>query len=136
MNPDIIDIIAEACGAVRQQAPHDLRPGSCQNFAIGLAWLLHHHGIQAQIVGGYARWTTGPGPEDYVEYDPDQDPQSFHAWCAIDGPAGRLYADPTTLRIWREQLDPVWRYEESELPLPQIIQAQERLCAIQADRCK
>ncbi len=73
----MFDIIAEACGAVRHQAPRDLPPGSCQNFAIGLAWLLHQRGIPASITGGAAWWRVGPERADLIEYDPAVDPDSF-----------------------------------------------------------
>jgi hypothetical protein len=136
----MFDIIAEACGAVRRQAPRDLPPGSCQNFAIGLAWLLHQRGIPASITGGAAWWRVGPEQADLIEYDPAVYPDSFHCWCSIQTLTGPVFVDASTFTlpglpphlIWQEQQGPAWRYVESAIPLPQIRQAQEQLqCVLQ-----
>lgn len=154
---DYHTVIAAACQKVIEQAPHDLRPGSCQNYAIALAYLLRRAGLAANLTGGAAWWQTATGP---IEYDPAVDPDSFHCWVAIDAPAGPIYADASThtlpglppYMIWREGsgiTEPIprgfencrthddsphtaWRYIESDIPLPQVIQARKQLlCALQ-----
>lgn len=134
MTDDLRAIIAEACASVREQAPPDLGM-RCQNISIALAYMLRHRGIDAHITGGAGWWRIGDGP--YIEdYNPAVDPDSFHCWVSIDTPSGPIFADASTYTVRGQPSHLIWRpgdtfencgYAESEITLPQVQQAQERL---------